>query len=70
MAEAEPLSWDKSLHRTELPIRSSTNHEEAGGAIRGQYTRGHAATAVPLKRPRAVELETAELIGQLWLLQS
>lgn len=32
MAEAGPLSWDKSLHRTTLPLRSSTNHEEVGAS--------------------------------------
>lgn len=31
VAEAGPLSWDKSLYRTTPPLRWSTNHEELQG---------------------------------------
>lgn len=51
MAEAGPLSWDKSQHRTRLPLRWSTNHEEAFKDDTAQVRGG-------------TELEAAELLGQ------
>lgn len=65
MAEAGPLSRDKSLDRTKPSLRQSANHgEDERGGLRGQYMIGRPGARGPLQWPQAVETQTPDLIGR------